>query len=537
MVSIDELNIIIKDTLKTSFISYLKTGNVVIDTIISFIVMTMVTAVMSKFIILISKNNFSFYKIYYNLSNIRYIFKRKNVIKITGNRYTDTVFMKTRIDFSMRFQAIINLLNDMTRNNAIERNIRSLSEFQIREQIKYNSKTDMEETEKDFSFIVDQRHIINLDNNIFCRINCQTETEECGPSHNKRTISRNTYDIFIYSYVLSCKELFDYLDKVTDDYETRQKQLKNKHKYILTYQGIDSSDDGGSVIWRIEKFLSNKRFENMFFESKDEIIKQINDFIKGKEIYRKIGKPYHLGIVLYGEPGCGKTSFINALANHLGRSIKEINFSKLKTIDDLERSITCTEYNSIEMDYDKVIITFEDIDCATNIVKSRRINKDMSETSEEELNDNNDVNNMVKALKQLTTNDDKSSKYKNVNYNKCDKSNNITLSNLLNILDGSREMPGRIIIITTNRIDWIDEALLREGRIDIRVEMKKINNNMIFKMLENYRSAIELPLTQEDINIWNTKKSDVIPQPPCKAINKIEKYKYNFNELINSLQE
>lgn len=73
------------------------------------------------------------------------------------------------------------------------------------------------------------------------------------------------------------------------------------------------------------------------FRGKEEVLRQIHDFINGKEMYRKIGKPYHLGIVLYGEPGCGKTSFINALANELGRSIKEINFSKLKTADDLEK--------------------------------------------------------------------------------------------------------------------------------------------------------------------------------------------------------
>ena len=285
----------------------------------------------------------------------------------------------------------------------------------------------------------------------------------------------------------------------------------------------------------------------MFFEGKDDVLGQINDFISGKEMYRKIGKPYHLGIVLYGEPGCGKTSFINALANELGRSIKEINFSKLKTVDDLERSITCTEYNSINMDYDNAIITFEDIDCATNIVKSRKLvdeekEKKTSESAEEEDADEGhekDIKNMVKALKKLSGKKDreKDNNHDWMCFEKMDKKDNqITLSNLLNILDGSREMPGRIIIITTNRIDWIDEALLREGRIDIRVEMKKIGAELMWKMYENFREAQGVEIGIKDRIAWAGSVCEFIDQPPCKVINKIQKHKNDFTAMLESFK-
>jgi len=293
------------------------------------------------------------------------------------------------------------------------------------------------------------------------------------------------------------------------------------------------------VNWRKEKFCSNKRFDNMFFEGKDEVLQQIKDFIDGREMYRKIGKPYHLGIVLYGEPGCGKTSFINALANELGRSIKEINFSKLKTVDDLERSVTCTEYNSINMDYDNTIITFEDIDCATHIVKSRKIVDGDEETnSSSDEGHEKDIKNMVKAFKRM------SSKKNDEGVSSCDwsslttdkKDDKITLSNLLNILDGSREMPGRIIVITTNRIDWIDEALLREGRIDIRVEMKKIGTDLMWKMYENFCEATGVVIGAKERSIWKANCGDFVEQAPCKVINKILKYKNNFEEMLESFK-
>jgi chaperone BCS1 len=262
-------------------------------------------------------------------------------------------------------------------------------------------------------------------------------------------------------------------------------------------------------------------------------------------MYRKIGKPYHLGIVLYGEPGCGKTSFINALANELGRSIKEINFSKLKTVDDLERSITCTEYNSINMDYDNAIITFEDIDCATNIVKSRKLvdeekEKKTSESAEEDSDEGHetDIKNMVKALNKLSSKSSKKDQDSDwMRFDKIDKKDNqITLSNLLNILDGSREMPGRIIIITTNRIDWIDEALLREGRIDIRVEMKKIGAELMWKMYENFREAQGVAIGIKDRVAWEESVCEFIDQAPCKVINKIQKHKNNFAAMLESFK-
>jgi SpoVK/Ycf46/Vps4 family AAA+-type ATPase len=545
---VEDLNNVITDTLKHSFLANVKTGNIIFDTFVGFMIMTFITTIVSKFVMAVStRRNFEIWRYCDGIHDIRNFFRRKNIIKITGRKFTDMLYLKTRIDFSMRFQAVVGLINELTHQNALERNIRQLSEFQIRERVKYNADLDANETEKDFSFIVDQRHVIYLKPDVYCKITCESEVEDTGSNNNKRSISRDTYDITIYSYKYSCKELFDYLDQITDDYERKQKEINNKHKYILSYDGIGDADDGGGVKWTNERFRSNKRFDNMFFNGKEDVLRQISDFINGREIYRKIGKPYHLGIVLYGEPGCGKTSFINSLANELGRSIKEINFSKLKTVEDLERSITCTEYNSINMDYDNVIITFEDIDCATNIVKSRKLvdeenfkkNSDSSNEEEADEGHEKDIKNMVKALTKLSgkKDQDKLSNANWMNFEKNDKKDSqITLSNLLNIIDGSREMPGRIIVITTNRIDWIDEALLREGRIDIRVEMKKIGADLMWKMYENFREAQGVPIGIKERSDWEENSMDFVDQPPCKVINKIQKHKNDFAAMLESFK-
>ena len=63
---------------------------------------------------------------------------------------------------------------------------------------------------------------------------------------------------------------------------------------------------------------------------------------------------------------------------------------------------------------------------------------------------------------------------------------NITLSFLLNIIDGIRETPGRILIITSNDYHSLDKALVRPGRIDYTLEMKNCSIKTISDMYHHY---------------------------------------------------
>lgn len=42
---------------------------------------------------------------------------------------------------------------------------------------------------------------------------------------------------------------------------------------------------------------------------------------------------------------------------------------------------------------------------------------------------------------------------------------------LLNVLDGVVDTPGRIVIMTTNHLDVLDQALIRPGRIDKKIHL------------------------------------------------------------------
>ena len=74
--------------------------------------------------------------------------------------------------------------------------------------------------------------------------------------------------------------------------------------------------------------------------------------------------------------------------------------------------------------------------------------------------------------------DKKQTKYK--------KNDKLTLSCILNTIDGVLENYGRILIITTNYVDKLDRALIRPGRIDMKVNFTKANPEMCRDIVENF---------------------------------------------------
>jgi chaperone BCS1 len=74
---------------------------------------------------------------------------------------------------------------------------------------------------------------------------------------------------------------------------------------------------------------------------------------------RLLGIPYRRGYLLYGPPGSGKSSFIQALAGELGYNICLLNLSERGLTDDrLNHLLSNTPERSI--------LLLEDIDAAFN---------------------------------------------------------------------------------------------------------------------------------------------------------------------------
>ena len=154
---------------------------------------------------------------------------------------------------------------------------------------------------------------------------------------------------------------------------------------------------------------------------KEQIVDDVKDFLNSSKWYYDRGIPYRRGYLLYGPPGSGKSSFIQALAGDLDYNIAILNLS--------ERGLTDDRLNHLlSIIPRRTLVLLEDADAAFS---NRRMASDADG-------------------------------YRGAN---------VTFSGLLNALDGVASAEERVLFLTTNHVDRLDEALIRPGRVDMTVRL------------------------------------------------------------------
>jgi ATP-dependent 26S proteasome regulatory subunit len=104
----------------------------------------------------------------------------------------------------------------------------------------------------------------------------------------------------------------------------------------------------------------------------------------------------------------------------------------------------------------------------------------------------------------------------------------LTLDDFLNLLDGVRETPGRIIVLTSNHYDKLDKALTRPGRIDCTIHMQNISHSNLQKMCEFYFGKKMMKRDLEKIKERS--------RSPAEVINLYTIHKNDMKGFIQSLQ-
>jgi mitochondrial chaperone BCS1 len=216
------------------------------------------------------------------------------------------------------------------------------------------------------------------------------------------------------------------LQCLVEDVVTCHTRRHGVRSYLYCY------DDG----WDYVESYSPRVVDSVILEpgEKERLLEDVAQFRESRTRYQRLGVPYHRGYLLYGPPGTGKTSLVSALGAHFGMSIYLINLAEfsdrslMKAVNDVPR-------NSI--------LLFEDIDCMKN-----------SESRSTDISDGKkplDANAKTGAAVQA----------------------GVTLSGLLNVLDGFYAPSGVLFVMTTNHLEKLDRALLRPGRIDYKLYMGK----------------------------------------------------------------
>lgn len=220
-------------------------------------------------------------------------------------------------------------------------------------------------------------------------------------------------------------------------FANKKKFLKKLYENIKNVSEI--YENKISILYDYSLIKREKRRLNTIYINNNngqKLLQDVKSFINGKDNYIKNNILYKRNYLLYGKPGTGKSSLILALASELNYKVRIINLSSIRGVSDLLYNLKNPE---------NTFFVFEDIDAMTNILDNR---------------ENNDS--------EIITINNKET---------------LTLSDILNILDGLYTSEGAICIFTTNHIEKLDSAFLRDGRMDYKLELTDLDNETANKMI------------------------------------------------------
>ncbi|KAL6924239.1 hypothetical protein ACHAPO_003456 [Fusarium lateritium] len=218
-------------------------------------------------------------------------------------------------------------------------------------------------------------------------------------------------------------------------YNARIEYLEKQRGRTSIFRSVQSH---GQHCWAKSMSKPTRPMSTIALEEhiKQGLVKDLTRYLnpRTKKWYATRGIPYRRGYLFSGPPGTGKTSLALAAAGLMGLNIYMISLSSPNLSEDTLVSLfqalprTC-------------LVLLEDIDAAGVVAKRVKEEKPKAESTGK------------LRLGYLSTSREP-----------------ITLSSLLNVLDGVAAQEGRVLVMTSNHTDNIDPALLRPGRVDYTIE-------------------------------------------------------------------
>lgn len=215
----------------------------------------------------------------------------------------------------------------------------------------------------------------------------------------------------------------------------------------------------------------------------DRISETFLRFNKGDEHYTNLKLPYKETIMLYGPPGTGKTSLIRHLSavHNMNLILMESNSLSPSTIANISKKSKETGIKSV--------ILLEDITSNTALLKSDKVEKDI---------------------------------YGETIYS-------ASLSKFLNTLDGANPLDNIIIVMTTNHIEKLDDAVYRDGRVDHRICMDYMSFDDANKNIFQWK--------EDDERIKFIKDNLIVDKLSANAIMKIKNVDVTIDKKLETIIE
>ena len=282
----------------------------------------------------------------------------------------------------------------------------------------------------------------------FIKLNFELEKSE------KQKERKESLELVVHGFF--CRRLFDrVINQILESFnkeKERKPRIYKNNSYSLNVLREWGNRRGGVIddfsvtapTASKEEFKTldedERDFNSVFIEEhkKDLIINEIESFLAKKDVYDKISIPYKKGFIFHGESGTGKTTVAYLIAKKYKRNLCYIDLSNVGA-DEIGDIFSEIPENSV--------VVFEDIDC--NGISEKRGSKSIGDGIE-------------------------------------GQSKGGFLSILLQELDSPLSKSNVIFIATTNHIEKIDPALLRDSRFGVQIKFELADESLAEKMLKFY---------------------------------------------------
>jgi len=263
-------------------------------------------------------------------------------------------------------------------------------------------------------------HVFYYKNNLIWLNRTSDEAQSKGRSNDYESFTKPKESFKLTLFGRSQKIIKELVD---DLQETAKRMLKQKPKFYSSIYGS----------WHDRSDIIQRKVDSVILPNQEEkkIIEDLKWFLDSADWYKVRGIPYRRGYLFHGIPGSGKSSLVTALAGELGLNLYMLNLNAVGMTDD-------RLLDMIHNIKDRSLILFEDID----VVQPRR--------------DSVTKSNVEK----------------------------ISLSGLLNVIDGPSAREGCAVFMTTNYKDKLDKALIRAGRTDVKLEFSYATPPQIYRFYQ-----------------------------------------------------
>ncbi|KAF9876008.1 hypothetical protein CkaCkLH20_06454 [Colletotrichum karsti] len=238
--------------------------------------------------------------------------------------------------------------------------------------------------------------------------------------------------------------------------EARAEYLKKDSQKTMIYRG---STRAGTTepSWQRCMARTSRPFSTVILneKTKKELVADVADYLSPatRRWYSNRGIPWRRGYLLTGPPGTGKSSLSLALAGFFKMRIYIVSLN----------SISANEENLASLFAElprRCVVLLEDIDTAG--LTHTREETGTADASDAKEGSGDMVPGQITPGNGTTT-----------------TSSRLSLSGLLNILDGVASQEGRVLIMTTNHMEKLDKALIRPGRVDQIVKFTLADEEII----------------------------------------------------------